>query len=385
MTEAPILAHPDYDKPFILYTDASYSGLGCILAQKGEDGKEHVILYGRRKLQSAEQNYTITELECLGVVWSVHKNKQFFGQNNFLLFTDHKALETLRKQALPSISRRTRWILELEQYNYTINHHPGKKMPHVDYLSRYPISNFDQDLSQNYTNTNAVTFNDEVTEIFTRWGSNNNNLIIPTTTTTTTTKNKNIMDPWEEYPEQSPIWSEVSSNRSQPPSKWEEKNFTYMGRWQQCQSPDWNPKYHLQSGSCQMEGHHTHYYCRYCKYNYNPFGWWKKPTEDEPCDCGNANDLDSDNESFSDPDEALYEESWNPSYRSEEEPAIMESETIWWQPTISVQERTPQEGVEKIPLATTPWWEIPIMVMKEERMDHSIETYPSRGPAFVLL
>src|SRR5215208_1093893 len=192
-----------------------------------------------RKLQSAEQNYTITELECLGVVWSVRKNKQFFSQNNFFLFTDHKALETLRKQALPSIPRRTRWILELEQYNYTINHRPGKRMSHVNYLSRYPISNFNQDLSQDYTNTNAVTFNDEVTEIFTRWGdndtftmrlnyaplrtqvkkspapspnNNNNNLIIPTTTTTTTTKNKNIMDPWEAYPEQSPIWSEVSSD-----------------------------------------------------------------------------------------------------------------------------------------------------------------------------
>src|SRR6266511_3360729 len=137
MTEAPILAHPDYDKPFILYTDASYAGLGCILAQKGEDGKEHVILYGGRKLNPAEQNYTITELECLGVVWSVRKNKQFFGQTKFNLFTDHKALETLRKQALLSIPRRTRWILELEQYNYTIKHRPGKKMTYVDYLSRY--------------------------------------------------------------------------------------------------------------------------------------------------------------------------------------------------------------------------------------------------------
>ncbi|MDW0176897.1 MAG: reverse transcriptase family protein, partial [Nitrososphaeraceae archaeon] len=230
MTEAPILAHPDYDKPFILYSDDSYSGLGHILAQKGTDDKEHVILYGGRKLQPAEQNYTITELECLGVVWGVRKNKQFLGQNNFLLFTDHKALETLRKQALPSIPRRTRWILELEQYNYTIKHRPGKKMSHVDYLSRYQ-------------ETYAVSFDDKLEYI-----------------------NGDFAN-WEE-----PI--------QEPPSRWEELNFTYNGKWQQCQLKKWNPKYHDQMGSCYQEGHHTHYYCKKCKHCFNPNGWWKKPTEE---------------------------------------------------------------------------------------------------------
>ena len=122
MLEAPILQHPDYDKEFILYTDASYSGLGFILCQVGEDQKEHPIAYGGRKLSPAEQNYTITELECLGVVWGVRKNKQFLGQNKFILITDHQALETLRQQALPTSKRKTRWILKLEQYNYEIRY-----------------------------------------------------------------------------------------------------------------------------------------------------------------------------------------------------------------------------------------------------------------------
>ena len=43
MMEAPILAHPDYDKEFILYTDASYIGLGFILAQKDKQGKEYLV------------------------------------------------------------------------------------------------------------------------------------------------------------------------------------------------------------------------------------------------------------------------------------------------------------------------------------------------------
>jgi RNase H-like domain found in reverse transcriptase len=136
MMTAPVLAHPDYTKPFSLTTDTSYRGLGFILSQVGEDGKEHPIKYGGRKLKPAEANYTITEIECLAVVWGIRKNKQFLEQNRFTLTTDHKALKTLRKQELPESARRTRWILELEQYNYDIRHRKGKKIAHADYFSR---------------------------------------------------------------------------------------------------------------------------------------------------------------------------------------------------------------------------------------------------------
>ena len=124
----PVLAHPDYTKPFILYTNASYTGLGFILAQLDGNGNEHPIRYGGRSLFIAERNYTITDLECLGVVWAIKKNRQYLGQGKFTLITDHKALETLKRQQLPDIGRRVRWILELEQYNYEIIHRQGKKI-----------------------------------------------------------------------------------------------------------------------------------------------------------------------------------------------------------------------------------------------------------------
>ena len=54
MMESPILVHSDYDKEFILYTDASYQGLGFILSQKDEQGKEHLVRYGGRKLRPNE-------------------------------------------------------------------------------------------------------------------------------------------------------------------------------------------------------------------------------------------------------------------------------------------------------------------------------------------
>ena len=107
MVSIPILAHPDYEKEFILYTDASYDGLGFILAQQDDQGKEHPIQYGGRKLKPSERNYTITDLECLSIVWEIRKTHQFTEQEKFILITDHKALKTLRRQELLTIGRRT--------------------------------------------------------------------------------------------------------------------------------------------------------------------------------------------------------------------------------------------------------------------------------------
>ena len=50
LMEAPILAYPDYSKPFILETDISLKGLGTVLSQKGDDNKICVIAYASRSL-----------------------------------------------------------------------------------------------------------------------------------------------------------------------------------------------------------------------------------------------------------------------------------------------------------------------------------------------
>ena len=50
LTEAPVLAYPDYSKPFILETDASLKGLGVVLSQKGDDNEIRVIAYASRSL-----------------------------------------------------------------------------------------------------------------------------------------------------------------------------------------------------------------------------------------------------------------------------------------------------------------------------------------------
>jgi len=76
LTSAPVLACPDFARRFYLQTDASTSGLGTVLTQQYDDG-ERVVAYASRTLNSAEKNYSATELECLAVVWGIRRMKNY--------------------------------------------------------------------------------------------------------------------------------------------------------------------------------------------------------------------------------------------------------------------------------------------------------------------
>ena len=69
LTEAPVLAYPDYKRPFILETDASLKGLGAVLSQKGEDGEVRVIAYASHSLHPSERSmrdYSSAKIEAYG-------------------------------------------------------------------------------------------------------------------------------------------------------------------------------------------------------------------------------------------------------------------------------------------------------------------------------
>lgn len=140
LTTTPTLAHPDYSKPFLLYTDASGVGLGAVLAQHDDEGKEHPIIYLSRTLTPAESNYTITELECLAIVWSVRKLHAYLDGVKFTLITDHSALQWLFD--FRGTNRRlVRWSMELQPYRewMTIKYREGRVHLNADPLSRAPL------------------------------------------------------------------------------------------------------------------------------------------------------------------------------------------------------------------------------------------------------
>ena len=137
LTTEPVLKAPDYSVPFVVQTDASDCGIGAVLSQTGEDGKEHPIAYASRKLQSREKHYATIEKECLAIVWALKYFYRYLYGQKFTIETDHQPLKWLQ-QMKSSNQRLTRWALILQQHKYEITHRPGSKNANADGLSRAP-------------------------------------------------------------------------------------------------------------------------------------------------------------------------------------------------------------------------------------------------------
>ncbi|GFX22972.1 transposon Tf2-6 polyprotein [Trichonephila clavipes] len=95
LTEAPILQLPNFSEQFNLFTDASGVGIGAVLQQN-----QKPIAFASRTLNKAERNYTVTERECLAVIWALNKFKTYFGPLPVKVITDHAALTKLTNDLL---------------------------------------------------------------------------------------------------------------------------------------------------------------------------------------------------------------------------------------------------------------------------------------------
>lgn len=124
---------PDLGDRFYLYCDASYDTIGGAVRQIREN-EERVVMWMSRRLSSAEVNYTVTEKECLAIVWCVERCKVYL-INQFTIRTDHSALTWLMKQKEPT-GRLSRWIMKMQQFNYTVEHIPGRENVIADAISR---------------------------------------------------------------------------------------------------------------------------------------------------------------------------------------------------------------------------------------------------------
>ena len=85
---APILRRPDASRPFQLHTDWSAVGLGAVLTQKDDEGREYVVAFASRSNNNAESNYSSYEGEALAAVWAIaHFRPYLYGQRFTLVPT----------------------------------------------------------------------------------------------------------------------------------------------------------------------------------------------------------------------------------------------------------------------------------------------------------
>ena len=134
--ENNLLIRPNFNKPFMLHTDASALGLGAVLSQMvGKYNKP--IAYGSRRTSNTEAKYGSTQLEALAVIWGIKHFRHYLIGAPFLLLTDHSALRALLNIDNPQ-GLFARWIMNLQPYDIDVIIKPGRKHGNCDALSRTP-------------------------------------------------------------------------------------------------------------------------------------------------------------------------------------------------------------------------------------------------------
>ena len=134
LVSPPILAYPQFDVPFVVQTDASAHAVGGVLSQV-QDGKERVIAYWSQQLKKAERNYSTIEREALAVVGAIKEFYPYRYGFPFQLHTDHNPLVSL-KTVKDFGGRVSRWMLLLQQFDFTVVYKPGTSNGNADCLSR---------------------------------------------------------------------------------------------------------------------------------------------------------------------------------------------------------------------------------------------------------
>jgi hypothetical protein len=118
-----------------VHVDSSYIALGVVLAQLGARYIDHPLAFTRRKLSTAEINYTTTEREGLAMVYALHKFRHYLLGGHFKMFIDHSALKYLVNKPVLG-GRICIRILLFQEYDFEIVVNPGRMNKGPDHLSR---------------------------------------------------------------------------------------------------------------------------------------------------------------------------------------------------------------------------------------------------------
>ncbi|KAA0046134.1 ty3-gypsy retrotransposon protein [Cucumis melo var. makuwa] len=107
LVTAPVLTVPDGSGSFVIYSDASKKGLGCVLMQQ----------------------------ELAAVVFALKIWRHYLYGKKIQIFTDHKSLKYFFTQKELNMRQR-RWLELVKNYDCEILYHPGKANVVADALSR---------------------------------------------------------------------------------------------------------------------------------------------------------------------------------------------------------------------------------------------------------
>ena len=141
----PMLAFVDYSKPLYLRTDASMVGIGGMLFQYDENGKELPVSFVSKALDDTQKNWSTIEQEAYAIFHCIKQLEHYLLGHEFILETDHRNLLWMHKSTAPKI---VRWRLYLAMFDFQIQHIKGSNNIVADGLSRLMKINCETDHSK---------------------------------------------------------------------------------------------------------------------------------------------------------------------------------------------------------------------------------------------
>ena len=134
----PVLAFPDFDKPFLLEMDASKEGLGVVLSQKQSDRCYHPVTFRSCSLTPLEKNYHSSKF--LVLKWSITEHfKEYLIYSPFVVQTDNNPLTYMLMT--PNLDATGYpWVGALASFQFEVEYQKGANNGATDALSRVPIS-----------------------------------------------------------------------------------------------------------------------------------------------------------------------------------------------------------------------------------------------------
>ena len=132
LSEAPVLALPDFQVPFTVETDAFGVGMGAILSQRG-----HPIAYFSKPFPPKLHHASTYVRELFAVTTAVRKWRQYLLGHRFTIITDHRSLKELLTQVIQTPEQHM-YLARLMGFDYQIQFRSGASNQAADALLRLP-------------------------------------------------------------------------------------------------------------------------------------------------------------------------------------------------------------------------------------------------------
>ena len=126
---------PQFDKPFIIHTDASYCALGATVSQYDKDGHLRLVAAVSRSFIKSERRLAPVQKEVLGLLYTLTSLHYFLKGHHLIIYADARSL-TLLKTCSASSPYLARLAMELSAYDFELYHLEGSLNIEADALSR---------------------------------------------------------------------------------------------------------------------------------------------------------------------------------------------------------------------------------------------------------